>query len=85
MVARFGHPGEHYPAGAPSAASVAAARRALQCAPLKSYLHAITAPLTLGQAFSNIVHATTYTTMSFSPDPTIAYQQLCHPKRKGST
>jgi arabinofuranosyltransferase len=77
MMARFGIPGEQFPPGTPSASSVDAARRALGCAPLSSYLHAITAPLTFSQAISNIAHAFTYTTMSFSPNPYQAEKQLC--------
>lgn len=78
MMARFGIPGEQFPPGTPSASSVDAARRALGCAPLSSYLHAITAPLTFSQAISNIAHAFTYTTMSFSSNPYQAEKQLCH-------
>jgi arabinofuranosyltransferase len=51
--------------------------KALSCAPLSSYLHAITAPLTFGQAMSNVFHSFTYTTMRFSPNPTTAWQELC--------
>lgn len=79
MIARFGVPGDlpHVPIlGLKS--EVAAARHALSCAPLKSYLDAITKPLTFSQAISNIVHSVSYTTMSFSPDANDAVQELCH-------
>ena len=77
MIARFGLPGEQFPPGTPSASSVDVARKALTCAPLSSYLRAITAPLTFSQAMSNIAHALTYTTMSFSANPYKAEKQLC--------
>jgi hypothetical protein len=54
-----------------------AARKALTCAPLSSYFHAITAPLTFGQAMSNLFHSFTYTTMRFSPNPVLAEHALC--------
>jgi arabinofuranosyltransferase len=79
MIARFGEPGESFPnvhifGLVPDAA---AARRALNCNPLKSYLGAITQPLTFSQAISNVAHSFTYTTMSFSPDANNAARQLC--------
>ena len=80
MIARFAPPGGKLPAGTASTASapsVAAARQALGCEPLSTYLHAITAPLTVSQAVSNIFHSFTYTRMSFSPDPVVAEHQLC--------
>jgi hypothetical protein len=80
MIARFGLPGDTFPAPDPSQASVAAARAALACPPVASYLHAITARLTITQMVSNIVHSFGNTTMHFSPDPAIAERQLCgHP------
>jgi arabinofuranosyltransferase len=78
MVARFGLPGIDAQApGGPTASQVAAARRALACNPLASYLQAITAPLTASRFFSNLGHAVSYTTMSFSADPKLAATQLC--------
>jgi arabinofuranosyltransferase len=78
MVARFGIPGAVGSAsGGPTAAQVAAARRALACDPLTNYLQAITAPLTASRFFSNLGHAVGFTTMSFSADPTLAAKQLC--------
>ena len=77
MIGRFGIPGEQIPAGTATAQSVEAARKALSCAPLSSYLHAITAPISGGQAISNFVHAFTYTTMHFSANPVAAEHQLC--------
>ncbi len=79
MIARFGVPGEMIPHLSifGLAPETAAARRALSCAPLKSYLAAITRPLTFSQALSNVTHAFTYTTMSFSPDANSAARQLC--------
>jgi hypothetical protein len=48
---------------------------------LAHYLHAITAPLTLWRALANIGASVTFTTMQFSPDPTVAVVQLCGPSR----
>jgi arabinofuranosyltransferase len=76
MFARFGVPTDHLPSGV-SAGSVATARHVLTCAPLSSYLHAITAPLGLSQALSNISHSLTYTGMTFDSDPTLAEHELC--------
>jgi arabinofuranosyltransferase len=77
MIARFSPPGSKFPASTASARSVAAAKQALSCQPLSSYLRAITAPLTVSQAVSNIFHSFTYTRMTFSPDPIAAKRQLC--------
>jgi hypothetical protein len=56
---------------------VADARAALGCGELARYARSITQPLTWGGALSDIVHAASYTTMSFSSDPTTARLQLC--------
>ncbi len=72
MVARFAR-------GVPRGPSVTAARRALSCEPLKGYLAAITAPFGWGQAWSDIIHSWSNTTMSFSADPVTAARQLCDP------
>ncbi|MGC8462141.1 MAG: hypothetical protein ACP5P9_00515 [Acidimicrobiales bacterium] len=77
MVARFTAPGTHLPPGGPSPHDVAAARAALSCGPLAAYLHAITAPLTLSRALSDIAHAVGWTTLSFSEHPVRAEHQLC--------
>jgi len=79
MVARFGASSPPAPSGAggPSDASVAAASRALGCAPLADYLHAITAPMTVSRFFSDIAHSFSYTSLSFSTDPVLAAVQLC--------
>jgi arabinofuranosyltransferase len=77
MFARFGQPTDQLPSGV-SARSVASARHVLTCAPLSSYLHAITAPFGLRQAMSDIAHSLTYTRMEFDPNPVVADQELCH-------
>ncbi|HEX3842009.1 MAG TPA: hypothetical protein VHU85_14550 [Acidimicrobiales bacterium] len=74
MVARFG-----LPSGPASSQPRSDARQALTCAPLSSYLHAITAPLSFSQAVANFAHSFSYTSMSFSADPTQAVRQLCGP------
>ena len=79
MIARFGVPGATYPAVHIFGLTpdTAGARRALSCDPLKSYLGAITKPLSFSQALSNVVHSFTYTRMTFSPDPNNATTELC--------
>jgi arabinofuranosyltransferase len=77
MVARFGVPGGPMLAGGPSTQSIDAARSALACPPLNSYLRAITGPLTWSKAASNLTRSFQFTTMSFSADPSIAAAQLC--------
>jgi len=44
---------------------------------LRSYLRAITAPLTPSRAFDDLTRAAGFTTMQFSADPTVAVTQLC--------
>ncbi len=79
MIARFGVPGSPPAPGGPSSTQIAAAHRALGCQPLAGYLRAITAPMTPGRAWSDIVHSFSYTGFSFSPVPQIAARQLCGP------
>jgi arabinofuranosyltransferase len=77
MVARFGLPGDAIPASVGSAQSIEDAREAIGCGSLNAYLHSITAPMSITQAMSNIVHSWTYATMTFSSVPRIAKNQLC--------
>ena len=78
MIARFGIPTEARSHGDHSdAPSVHAAREALRCGTLRSYLHAVTAPMSVGLAASNVLHALAYSTFSFSSDPNVAVRQLC--------
>jgi arabinofuranosyltransferase len=80
MVARFGIAGEDRPVpGGPSPQAVTAARRALACDPLASYLQAITAPLTASRFVDDIADAWGFTTMSFSAQPSLAARELCGP------
>lgn len=79
MVARFGVLKGDRAGGTVAGQSVADALEALQCDPLRSYLHAITAPMSISRAASNFIHSFSYTTMSFSADPAIAVHQLCGP------
>jgi hypothetical protein len=76
-VARFGTPGWQPGPGDPSRSSVSAARSALDCEPLRSFLRAITAPLTVSRALHNFTQSFGYTTMSFSTIPSVAATQLC--------
>jgi arabinofuranosyltransferase len=84
MLARFGVPGSTSTPGGPSAASIADAREALGCDPLRSYLAAITAPLTFSRALSDMAHSLSFTTMHFSADPALAAGQLCRTADGGS-
>lgn len=84
MVARFRASIPAPPvAGGPSAGSVAAAARALDCDPLAGYLRAITAPLSPSRFVSNLARSLSYTTLSFSADPVRAAAELCGPGRGG--
>jgi arabinofuranosyltransferase len=82
MVARFGIPGVTIPGanGQVAPGEVSSARRALRCPPLSDYLAAITAPLTTSRFFSDMVHSVSYSTFSFSADPSRAVRQLCGSK-----
>jgi len=53
------------------------ARAATNCQPLAGYLRTIDAPMNLGRALSNVEHAWTWTTMSYSADPVQARRSLC--------
>jgi arabinofuranosyltransferase len=77
MLGRFGVPGTTAVPGGPSAATVASARTALSCDPLRAYLTAITAPLSFARVVSNIGDSLGFTTLQFSADPRLAVVQLC--------
>ena len=79
MLGRFGVPGSVTTPGGPSTSSVAAARTAIGCDPLRAYLSAITAPLSFGRLVSDFGNSFTFTTMHFSPNPSVAMVQLCGP------
>jgi hypothetical protein len=49
----------------------------MQCQPLAGYLSAITGPLTWTSVLHDFEHSFTWTTMSFSADPSLAREQLC--------
>jgi arabinofuranosyltransferase len=76
--ARFAADGQAPPGGA---ARVAAAKRALRCAPVADLLHAIDEPLTPGRFLGNLWHSPTYTTLHIPADPIEAERDLC-PARK---
>lgn len=79
LVARFLPSDASVPAAGP-APQVAAARMAIGCEPLRGYLHAITAPLSLDEVLANVERSVGYTRMTFSATPTLAAQKLCrHP------
>jgi arabinofuranosyltransferase len=79
MVGRFSA-GDPFGSPLPGV-QVASARRALGCAPLSSYLTAITSPLDASRFFSNLDHSVSFTRFSFSADPVVAAGQLCHGRR----
>jgi len=54
-----------------------AARTTLCCAPLNSYLHAVTVPFSGGQAISHCIRAFTYTTVQVGANTVAAEYQLC--------
>lgn len=56
---------------------VAYARVALQCNPLRAYLDAISVPLTITQALSNVFNSFSYTSMKFDASPMLAEKELC--------
>ena len=79
MVARFGIPGELVPSlgGQLAAYQVSSARQALACAPLSTYLEAITAPVTSSRFFSDMAHSFGWSSFSFSAVPSRAALELC--------
>ena len=58
-------------------ADVAAARRALECEPLRRLDAATTEPLTPGRAVRNLVEAPGLTRLTIPADPTVAITELC--------
>jgi arabinofuranosyltransferase len=77
MMARFAPPGTPIPASVGTPSDIAAARAAISCVPLTSYLHGITTSLGAHQILSNLVHAYSYTKMTFSVVPATAGGELC--------
>ncbi len=58
-------------------AKTQAARRALQCQPVKGLIDAIDEPLTPGRFLSNLWHATPYTLMHIPKSPIVAERKYC--------
>ena len=58
-------------------ADVVAARDALACGELRTYLRGITAPLTPRLLVSNVLHSFANTTMKFDANPVVARTELC--------
>jgi arabinofuranosyltransferase len=77
MYGRFLPPGGAAPPGV-DPAKLVDAQAAVTCGPLADYLKSITKPLSAGGLVHNMTHALSFTTMSYSSDPTTARQQLCH-------
>jgi arabinofuranosyltransferase len=72
--ARFAADGQAPQGGA---AKVAAAERALRCAPVADLLHAIDKPLTPGRFLDNLWHSPSYTFLHIPADPIQAERDLC--------
>lgn len=68
------------PADQPDAAKVAAARRALRCAPLSTLLGAIDKPLTPSRFLSNVVRSFSFTNLQIPRDPQVAEREFCGAK-----
>ena len=56
---------------------VDAARRALECRPLRDLHAALSRPLTIGRAASNVWHSFANTRLQIDPDPHRAERELC--------
>jgi arabinofuranosyltransferase len=78
MVGRFGKSGFVYTTNKTTASSIAAARQAITCGGLGTYLHDINTPLNWSQAWTDITHSLANTTLQYSADPQKAAKQLCH-------
>jgi arabinofuranosyltransferase len=76
IIARFGDPGAPVPAGIP-AADVEAARRALDCGPLRELQDATTDHLTVGRFVQNIRLSIRLRNFRFPGDPATAEARLC--------
>jgi arabinofuranosyltransferase len=60
-------------------ADVMAAKDALACGELRTYLRGITAPLTPRLLIGNVLHSFANTTMKFDANPVAARTELCKP------
>jgi arabinofuranosyltransferase len=81
VVARFGDPAAPEVPGAPPAARVAAARRALACGALDDLIDAVEGPLTVGRFLRNVVAASRFHLLRVPADPVAAAEELCGPAR----
>lgn len=71
LLRQLGHPTEPFPQ------RVAAARRALDCGPIRRLVLSYTGRLTPRKFLSNLVHAASYTTFEIPPEPSDAVARLC--------
>jgi arabinofuranosyltransferase len=74
--ARYAAPGAPLPATV-TAAQLAAARRALSCAPMRRLLEHVDGSWSLGDAPSNMVQAVRSFGFRFDKDPVIAEREVC--------
>ena len=79
MLGRFGLPGTAPVPGSATRGQIDAARAAVGCGGLRTYLDDITAPLTLSRAVGNVVGSLSNTLLRFPADPVAARRQLCAP------
>ena len=79
MLGRFGLPGTAPVPGSATRGQINAARAAVGCGGLRTYLDDITAPLTLSRAVGNVVGSLSNTLLRFPADPVAARRQLCAP------
>ena len=77
MIARFSGPQTWQSQPGALRQNIMDAHAAMQCQPLAGYLSAITGPLTWTSVLHDFEHSFTWTTMSFSADPSLAREQLC--------
>jgi len=81
VAARFGPRGEvSFPGISLSPTELAAARRALQCGPIRRLLTAVTAPMTPDRFLSNIGASFSLTSLRFPADPLAAAREVCSPR-----
>jgi arabinofuranosyltransferase len=84
LIARFGDPAAPLPDGiAPPA--VEAARRALQCEPLRELQAATSARLTIARFVRNVRLSIQLRNFRFPPDPSLAEAQLCRSSAQTSS
>lgn len=80
MLGRFGLAGTAPVPPVATGRQIDAAREAVACGGLRTYLDDVTAPLTPGRALGNLVGSVANTLLRFPADPVAARRQLCAPR-----